>query len=555
MALRLVATRAMSSASRRALPVSSKIFLSQASSSIARSQAVIGILPLNRNFGFQQSSFNSTLSPNDQVKASPMVYISGEEMTNYTMNLIVEKCVKPYFDTSDWEYFDLSCKSRDVTNDQVLHDAVDAGKRLGAIFKEPTITPSAIQVKEMGLSKAFGSPNGAMRRGWNGITISRDTIHIDGIELGYKDRVLFERHAVGGEYAAGWNQVGEGTLLTTYIPKDGSSPFVVDKRDLTDKHNVAVVYHNPYDNVVDLARYFFDRCYKAKVTPYVVTKKTVFKWQEGFWETMKSIFDAEYKDKFVEAGLLERSGGDLSHLISDAATMQLIRWTDGGFGMAAHNYDGDMLTDQIAQVHRSPGFITSNLIGKDDEGRIIKEFEASHGTVTDLWLDHLAGKETSMNPLGLVEALIGAMNHSAVLQHEKDPKDPKKKEIHDKILNFTTTLRLSMHNTFRYGQGTRDMAGPTGYTTEDFIEKVAWRLGRYLAQQQEETAPPKLTEPDRAFRRAFSDIDMKAMQKLFEKYDKDGSGKIDFNEFTKMLDKMGVAPKKKKSSDEKTPDV
>ena len=33
-------------------------------------------------------------------------------------------------------------------------------------------------------------------------------------------------------------------------------------------------------------------------------------------------------------------------------------------GMAAHNYDGDMLTDEIAQIHRSPGFITSNLVGK-----------------------------------------------------------------------------------------------------------------------------------------------------------------------------------------------
>lgn len=43
-----------------------------------------------------------------------------------------------------------------------------------------------------------------------------------------------------------------------------------------------------------------------------------------------------------KAGLLERSGGELQHLISDAATMQLIRWTDGGFGMAAHNYDGDV---------------------------------------------------------------------------------------------------------------------------------------------------------------------------------------------------------------------
>lgn len=82
-----------------------------------------------------------------------------------------------------------------------------------------------------------------MRRGWNGITISRDTIHIDGIELGYKKPVFFERHAVGGEYGAGWNEVGKGTLLTTYLPQDGSPPFVVDKRDLTDDHNVVVVYH------------------------------------------------------------------------------------------------------------------------------------------------------------------------------------------------------------------------------------------------------------------------------------------------------------------------
>ena len=209
----------------------------------------------------------------------------------------------------------------------------------------------------MGLKNALGSPNGAMRRGWNGITISRDTIHIEGIELGYKNQVLFERHAVGGEYGAGWNKVGAGTLLTTYLPKDDKSPpFVVDKRDLTDDNNVVVVYHNPYDNVAPLAHIFFQRCLDAKVTPYVVTKKTVFKWQEGFWATMKEIFDKEYKETFLAAGLLKKCGGELTHLISDAATMQLIRWTDGGFGMAAHNYDGDMCT----YLHRR--FILSTII-------------------------------------------------------------------------------------------------------------------------------------------------------------------------------------------------
>ena len=194
-----------------------------------------------------------------------------------------------------------------------------------------------------------------IRSGWNGITISRDTIHIDGIELGYKNPVFFERHAVGGEYGAGWESVGQGTLLTTYLPADGAAPFVVDKRDLTDKNNAVAVYHNPYDNVGPLAHLFFGRCLEAGITPYVVTKKTVFKWQEGFWATMKAVFDENYKQAFLDKGLLEKCGGELQHLISDAATMQLIRWTDGGFGMAAHNYDGDMRTSQeLSQGSNSP---------------------------------------------------------------------------------------------------------------------------------------------------------------------------------------------------------
>lgn len=76
---------------------------------------------------------------------------------------------------------------------------------------------------------------------------------------------------------------------------------------------------------------------------------------------MKRVFDADYKQKYIDSGLIP--DGELKHLISDAATMQIIKWTDGGFGMAAHNYDGDMLTDEVSQVHRSPGFISSSLIG------------------------------------------------------------------------------------------------------------------------------------------------------------------------------------------------
>jgi len=209
-----------------------------------------------------------------------------------------------------------------------------------------------------------------------------------------------------------------------------------------------------------------------------------------------------------------------------------------------------MLTDQIAQVHRSPGFITSNLVGVSDDGStLIKEFEASHGTVTDLWNDHLAGKETSLNPLGLVEALLGAMSHAAKLEADAKPKEKNVQEMKEFVDNHAKVLREALHNTFRYGQGTRDMCGPTGFTTEDFIAKVAWRLDRYLVQQQHEReAPPELAEEDLAIPAdKMADFDQKAILKLFEKYDKSGEGKIDFKNFSKMLMKMGVAPTKKSS--------
>jgi len=64
-----------------------------------------------------------------------MVYISGEEMTKYCMDLVLERWIAPRVDTSAWEFYDLSCKGRDDTEDQCLHDAVEAGSRIGAIFK------------------------------------------------------------------------------------------------------------------------------------------------------------------------------------------------------------------------------------------------------------------------------------------------------------------------------------------------------------------------------------------------------------------------------------
>jgi len=400
-----------------------------------------------------------------KITAPKMAYILGEEMTRYGMSLILDQWINPHLDTSSWQFFDLSAKNRDDTQDQILTDVVEAGKEIRVIFKEPTVTPTADQAKAWGLSKAWGSPNGAMRRGWNGISISRDTIMVPGVELGYKKPVLFDRHAVGGEYGAAFAETGAGRAVTTFYPDDGGESITIVDRQLSDSRNALVTYHNPLDNVEDLAHHFFARSLSAGVTPYVTTKKTVFKWQEPFWQIMKDIFDAHYKEKFIEKGLLDSCHNELTHIISDAACMKLPAWTSGGFAMVAHNYDGDMLTDLMGQIHRSAGFVSSVLVGKADDGTIIKEFEASHGTVSDMYRRHKEGQETSLNPLGMAYALLEAIDYSAELSGGNTS-----------LTEFTSRLRNAMYSCMQEGKATRDMVGPQGLTTEGFVEAVAAKL-------------------------------------------------------------------------------
>ena len=177
------------------------------------------------------------------ITAPPLVYLLGEEMTRYGMQLILDQWIAPHVNIDKWEFYDLSCKARDDSDDQVLRDAVEAGFRVGSIFKEPTITPTQAQKEAFGLKKPLGSPNGALRRGWNGISISRDTIHVPGVELGFKKPVLFDRHAVGGEYNAQFAQTrGAGKVVSVFHPEDGSQPQTLSERTLQGSDNVWVEY-------------------------------------------------------------------------------------------------------------------------------------------------------------------------------------------------------------------------------------------------------------------------------------------------------------------------
>ena len=52
------------------------------------------------------------------------------------------------------------------------------------------------------------------------------------------------------------------------------------------------------------------------------------------------------------------------------------------------------------------------------------------------------------------------MNHSATLNGGDSEK---------KVKNYTHCLKKALHNTFRYGQGTRDMSGDDGLTTGIYL--------------------------------------------------------------------------------------
>jgi isocitrate dehydrogenase len=143
-----------------------------------------------------------------------------------------------------------------------------------------------------------------------------------------------------------------------------------------------------------------------------------------------------------------------------------------------------------------------------------------------MWEAHLRGEETSLNPLGLVEALIGAMDHAASL----DGHSPR-------LLQYTAQLRAAIHALMVSGRGTRDLCGPSGLTTEQFVDAVAEEIATF---KPTEAAAAPVVEPVVH----IDDADEEAMLELFKQLDTDGNGHIDFEELKVGLRRLNVLPKK-----------
>ncbi len=64
-----------------------------------------------------------------------LLSLSLSPSPRYASDLYLNEWIRPNVDVGKWEFYDLSCKARDNTDDKVLKDAIAAGKRIGAIFK------------------------------------------------------------------------------------------------------------------------------------------------------------------------------------------------------------------------------------------------------------------------------------------------------------------------------------------------------------------------------------------------------------------------------------
>ncbi len=104
------------------------------------------------------------------------------------------------------------------------------------------------------------------------------------------------------------------------------------------------------------------------------------------------------------------------------------------------------------------------------------------------------------------------------------------------FFHYRPTLTLNNNQNQVAGKGTRDLCGPSGLTTEAFIETVSEHMQTGKIAGGEEVHDPK--RPD------LEKVDMDAVKKMFDQYDSNADGTIDMDEFVRMLVKLHVAPMK-----------
>ena len=193
-------------------------------------------------------------------------------------------------------------------------------------------------------------------------------------------------------------------------------------------------------------------------------KDTISKtYDHRFKDIFQEVFDAEYRERFAEAGLT------YFYTLIDDAVARVIR-SEGGFIWACKNYDGDVMSDMVSTAFGSLAMMTSVLVSPDG----VFEFEAAHGTVQRHYYRHLAGEPTSTNSVATIFAWSGALRKRGELDGLPE------------LASFADALEAATIETIEAGEMTGDLAAittlesPRKLGTLEFIQAVAGRLRQRL---------------------------------------------------------------------------
>ena len=392
---------------------------------------------------------------------TPLVEMDGDEMTRIIWKMIKDILILPYVDLKT-EYYDLGLEYRNETDDKVTFDSAYATKKYGVAVKCATITPNADRVKEYNLKEMWKSPNGTIRAILDG-TVFRAPIIVNGITPyipTWTKPITIARHAYGDVYKNTEMQVPQGSkceLVCTY--KDGN-----EVRELI--HNfdssagIIQGLHNVDASIASFARCCFNYALDTKQDIWFVTKDTISKkYDHRFKDIFNEIFDAEYKQKFDEAGI------EYFYTLIDDAVARVIR-SEGGYIWACKNYDGDVMSDMVATAYGSLAMMTSVLVSPDGT----YEYEAAHGTVQRHYYKHLKGEETSTNSVATLFAWTGALRKRGELDGLSD------------LCDFANKLENATIKTIEDGIMTGDLyalsklENKKKVNTEDFLIAVNERL-------------------------------------------------------------------------------
>ena len=256
---------------------------------------------------------------------------------------------------------------------------------------------------------------------------------------------------------------GAGKVELVYTAEDGSTESVL----VHEFKGPGIVQgmHNLNDSIASFARSCFNYALDTKQELWFASKDTISKkYDHTFKDIFQEIFDAEYKEKFEEAGIT------YFYTLIDDAVARVMK-SKGGFIWACKNYDGDVMSDMLSSAFGSLAMMTSVLVSPKG----YYEYEAAHGTVQRHYYKHLKGEETSTNPVATIFAWTGALRKRGELDGLTD------------LVKFADALEKATLGTIEGGKMTKDLAliteleNVTTLNTEDFIKAIRESLDKEMA--------------------------------------------------------------------------